>query len=125
MFLIVIYSRGVLLDLYRRHKKAGKIFTSDIFTDDNEEEYKIDIADSEADIDNIFINNETVNFFENALHTLKQQDKDIIKLMYYYNYKQREIAEILGMTESNVSTRLARAKVKLFVYLKGEIYDRL
>jgi RNA polymerase sigma-70 factor, ECF subfamily len=123
--LIVIYSRGVLFDLYRRRKKTGKIFTSNIFLDDNEEEYEIDIADSDVDLDNILINKETVKLLENTLHTLKQQDKDIIKLMYYYNYRQREIAEILSMTESNVSTRLARAKIKLFVLLKGELYDRL
>ena len=36
--------------------------------------------------------------------------RDLLVLRYYYEAKTREIAIILGMSESNVRTRLSRAQ---------------
>ena len=41
--------------------------------------------------------------------TLKQVDREII-LMYLYGEKQSFIAQVLGLTESNVSSKINRLK---------------
>lgn len=54
-----------------------------------------------------------------AVMSLKQSYREIIHLYYYLGYKTEEIAEILGMNENNVRSRLARARNAIEKTLKG------
>lgn len=54
----------------------------------------------------------TLELFSSIL-MLKNKYKDVILLFYYQEMKIREIAEILDITEANVSMRLQRARVLL------------
>lgn len=52
--------------------------------------------------------------------TLPQNYRTVIYLYYYEGYSVKEIAEIVGTSESNVQNRLMRARKKLESMLKKE-----
>ncbi len=76
----------------------------------------------------LFINNEEESIKANShnndvLHSiflLPKQDRLIIHLYYYENYKVKEIANILNMKETTVKQRLFRNREKLKDILKEE-----
>jgi len=47
------------------------------------------------------------------LHTLPQREQEILRLKYHDGLKHKEIAAILGITESTVTTHLLRARDRL------------
>ena len=55
-----------------------------------------------------------------TLNKLPQNYKAVIHLYYYEGYDVKEIADILGITESNVQIRLMRARNKMKVLLETE-----
>ena len=77
----------------------------------------------------LFINNEEEQIKDkessdellNSLFLLPKQDRLIIHLYYYENYKVKEIASILRMKENNVKQRLHRDREKLKDILKEEL----
>lgn len=52
---------------------------------------------------------EKVELLYKLIHQLPKMDKALM-LLYLDNYKQKEIAEILGITISNVATKISRIK---------------
>lgn len=57
--------------------------------------------------------------------TLSEKEKKVIILYYVYGHKLKEIAEIIGETETNTRTLSARAKKKLKVKLEeGGYHER-
>ena len=56
-----------------------------------------------------------------SLLTLPETERIIITLYYYEDMPVKEIAEITGMTESNVKVRLFRSRQKLYDDLKGKL----
>ena len=77
----------------------------------------------------LFINNEEEQIKDkesedevlNSLFLLPKQDRLIIHLYYYENYKVKEIANILKMKENTVKQRLHRDREKLRDILKEEL----
>lgn len=51
--------------------------------------------------------------FEPFLSRLPAREIDLIKLYFYHNKKQKEIAEIFGVTQGAISHRLSRASKRL------------
>lgn len=51
---------------------------------------------------------------ENILNKLDKDLKDIVILFYYNDFKQEEIASILGIPKGTVKSRLHRARTELF-----------
>ncbi len=96
------------LDKVRRNKKAP--FSS---------EYIYNLTDKNN-------NYEHSEIFD-CISTLKDNYKKIIMLYYYENYSIKEISAILRINESNVTTRLdrARKKIKSIVLKRREYNDRL
>ncbi|MDO4493173.1 MAG: RNA polymerase sigma factor [Clostridia bacterium] len=58
-----------------------------------------------------------------AVHALDEKYRDVVHLFYYEDYSVKEIASILQTTESNVKSRLHRARETLRERLKGEYAD--
>lgn len=59
-----------------------------------------------------------------AVMKLTPKYRTVIHLYYYEEYSVKEIADIIGASETNVTTRLARAREKLKkLLLKEGIYD--
>lgn len=49
----------------------------------------------------------------NAVNTLEIELREVVALYYFEDFKQKDIAEILGIKEGTVRTRLLRARRKL------------
>lgn len=54
-----------------------------------------------------------------AVCKLNQQLRAVVVLYYYHGFSGKEISSILGITESNVKTRLSRARKHLRILLEG------
>ena len=66
------------------------------------------------------INDDTVL---NAVSDLETKYREVILLFYYQELKVKEIAGILGISESAVTVRLSRARNQLKITLKGWYFD--
>jgi len=56
---------------------------------------------------------------KNAINKLNSKDRSIICLFYFEGYSVREIANILNMTETSITTRMQRIRRKLGNLLEG------
>ncbi len=54
-----------------------------------------------------------------AIHQLPAPFREVILLYYYQNYGIGEIAELLGLPEGTISSRLSRGRKKLETILEG------
>lgn len=52
--------------------------------------------------------------------SLRKEEKEVIELMYYKGYTQREIAQMMNMPLGTVKTRMARAIKNLRYYFKKD-----
>ena len=50
---------------------------------------------------------------QTLLHTLPQREQDVLRLKFHDGLKHKEIADILGITETTVTTHLLRARDRL------------
>lgn len=63
--------------------------------------------------DSILMRKEQQEIFQKALDSLKENQRTAIVLSKYDDLSQREIAEIMGISEGNVESLLFRAKANL------------
>jgi RNA polymerase sigma-70 factor, ECF subfamily len=57
------------------------------------------------------------------VNTLRGEEKEVIEMMYFKGYTQREIAEIMGTPLGTVKTRMSRAIKNLRYYFKKDWKD--
>ena len=65
---------------------------------------------------------DTVEQLYNAIHQLPKTDVALV-LLYLDELSYREMAEVLGISESNVGVKLNRAKKALSELMKGESHE--
>jgi RNA polymerase sigma-70 factor, ECF subfamily len=65
---------------------------------------------------------ETVEQLYNAIHQLPKTDAALV-LLYLDELSYREMADVLGISESNVGVKLNRAKKTLSVLMKGQSHE--
>ncbi|GIO14749.1 DNA-directed RNA polymerase sigma-70 factor [Cohnella xylanilytica] len=58
------------------------------------------------------------------LLALPEKYKTVLYLYYYEEYSVRDIAELLGVNESTIQTRLARGRKRLKIDLEGNFHDQ-
>lgn len=87
-----------------------------ILSDEEEINQFVDSTDPEE----ILITNETHNIILNAINSLNEKYRDVCILKYVNKLKEREIAEILGITPKNVNIRIFRGKQLLRDALRKE-----
>jgi RNA polymerase sigma-70 factor (ECF subfamily) len=98
------------IDYIRRNKKHRSI-SSDI------DITNVNIIDRTNDIEGNLILSENIKILHNFINQLSFIDKTLI-YFYLEDLKYREIAEILGISEKNVSIKLHRIKRLLKEYFK-------
>ncbi len=116
--LLVIYTRNTARDFVKR--KSNRLHLPLFFTDDEEEETELPIADDAPLPDEVVIRQETVDRTAAAIDALPESQRHAVLLKYRYGYTDREIAKILCISETAVSSRLNRAREALKKLLKGE-----
>lgn len=103
------YAYNAAIDLYRRHKVENELFTSQFYhTEDGDK--PIDYLDPSFDLDKIVLDKETI---VEAFHMIKDFPpslKIVAVCKWQYGYRNKEIAELLHISESVVSTRVSRAR---------------
>lgn len=115
--LIVIYAKNASLDLLRKKSRKNKHFSS-TYSDDDEVEND-ELPDDTDTPEEIIINRDIGERLAKYINMLPDSQREVIMLKYYHEMKEKEIAEILNITESTVSTRLSRAKEKLRELIGG------
>ncbi len=65
---------------------------------------------------------ETVEQLYNAIHQLPKADTALV-LLYLDELSYREMAEVLGISESNVGVKLNRVKKTLSALMNGESHE--
>ena len=66
---------------------------------------------------------QSIGYITECVQRLPEKYRTIIHLYYYEEYNQKEIADMLGMKENTVASRLARGREKLKKMLEKEEYE--
>ncbi len=101
-------SLNTLLAKVRKEKEKNKIITEPLL-----------FADQHAPIVMADDNHELLSL---VIRSLKDVDKAIV-ILFLEGYKNNEIAQMLAITPTNVSTRLNRVKTELKVKFKNHRYE--
>ena len=92
---------NVAISFYRVNKK----FKNNISFTDAKMEIEAEVVDSSTSEENL-------NLLQQQVAALKELDKALI-ILYFEEKSYKEIAEIIGITETNVATKISRIKEKL------------
>ncbi len=109
--MIVIYTMNTSLDFLR--KKARRIKAGTLTYEDEDEVKEYEIPDDQDTPEEVIIKKDIEERLGKYVGLLPDPQREVIMLKYYYSKKDKEIAEILNIDESAVSSRLNRAKAKL------------
>lgn len=115
---IVIFTKRTVIDFFRKKKKQVKII--DIIYDDDGEENEYEAADDSPLPDEIVISKERAMNLGRCIDSLSEKQRHIILLRYYYGLSEKEIAGLMSMTESAVSSCVDRAKKSLREKIGGD-----
>ena len=115
---IVICTKRTVIDFFRKKKKQVKII--DIIYDDDGEENEYEAADDSPLPDEIVISKERAMNLGRCIDSLSEKQRHIILLRYYYGLSEKEIAGLMSMTESAVSSCVDRAKKSLRDKIGGD-----
>lgn len=96
-------ARNVLMD---HVKQVKKLRSDDLEEGRIKNLYEENYVDKKIDIENKIL-------LEKALNKLKEEEKEVIVLSKYQDLKYKEIAEMMGLTESAVKVKVHRAIKKL------------
>jgi RNA polymerase sigma-70 factor (ECF subfamily) len=90
------------------------------------EEFDFDLAsDSAADAPDRFVERqESADLLSKSLARLKLEYREVLLLREFQNLSYREIAEVLGETESAVKSKIFKARQRLFEILRPILRER-
>ncbi len=101
----VIIAKNTSLDMLEKEKRhKGLISFEEIKEFDATEEFDLKTIDKKEIL--------------KIINKLCEEDRDIILMKYYYNYKEKEIAQMLGISYQASRKRIQRAREKLEKYLR-------
>jgi len=101
---VVIIVRNIALDYYRRIKRLAE-------TSFDEKDYIIE--DQDIDPAAMFEQMENRDLFRQKVAKLRPIYAEVLALRYSFEYSDRDIAELLGISGETVRTRLRRARQQL------------
>lgn len=86
-----------------------------------------DLADDEKDLERNYIQKENKILLHRVVKMLKPEYQQILWLIYFENFSNKEAARILGKTTHNVETLVYRARKALKTKLieEGYVYEKL
>ena len=108
-----IYRIAYNMAISETRKKANDIISIDesVLSDVPDEPEETFLDDLEANLRVVYLNR--------ALEQLSPDERAMILLFYKENKTMEEIAMIIGLTETNVKTKMFRIRKKLFVLIKN------
>ena len=115
--LLVVYNRNVVYNFIK--KKENKLKKVPLVYEEDDEEKIIDIPDEQLTPEELIIDKEAIINFADLVDRLPEAQRDVM-ILFQHGYKNKKIAKVLHITESNVSTRILRAKKALRMMMEGE-----
>lgn len=103
-------ARNAITDYYRSRKNTHFISL----------ELAVEPVDSKLDPSDITVLNETQRHLRKALALLNQRERDIIALKFWGGFSNRDIAKLIGISESNTGVILFRAMRRLRIILESQ-----
>lgn len=103
-------ARNTITDYYRSQKQILLV---------SQEQTEI-LVDARPDPIDVVVFNDTQRFLLRALASLSQREQDIIALKFWSGLSNREIAKLLGISESNTGVILYRAMRHLRTLLESQ-----
>ena len=101
---IVILVRNTAIDFYRRRKKEKVISFEDL---------ERPLPDWNAPVDEQIISSLEGQEAARLLGELEEKTRSLLILRYYHGYRNKEIAQLLGMTQAQVALGLHRGRERL------------
>ena len=108
---MVTIVKHISIDIYNKNKKAT-VFSL--------EDYDEDIDSTEETVEELVIRQEEYGLLKEAIVALNDTLREPLILQITNGMKEKEIAETLGISVSNVGARLTRAKQKIRQYMNGK-----
>jgi RNA polymerase sigma factor (sigma-70 family) len=100
---IFAITRNVVVDYYR---EQGKVHTTSIYE-------AVDMPSGEPDPEEALESKEEKQLLHACISTLSQDEQELVRLKFAMEMTNRDIAKVLGLSESNVGVRLYRIVRKL------------
>ena len=104
------------IDSIRKSKK-------DPFLTDNDEDFKLGASDPMVDSEELELVGLKAEIAMEAINELSPAYKSVFSLYVFEEYKHKEIAEILGISEGTSKSNLAKAKLNLQKILKEKFMN--
>ena len=109
---LVIITRNCAITILNRQRRDSTVNIEDLE------------LPAPSDVEGSVISDCTTDDIMSVIDNLKDHLKEPFLLKYAYNMSHKEIAQLLGITESNATVRIHRAKTKLAQLLRnGGIAD--
>ena len=117
--LLHTYAYNAAIDIYRRNRKSSELFSSTVYhSDDTNENIQIELKDGTFDLERYFLDKTLIVEIFHMIEQFPPSLKTVALLKWDFNYRNNEIAEILNINESAVSTRVYRARQYLVKLLE-------
>lgn len=117
--LLVIYMKNTAKDHLRKQKRRLKT-VSQTYEDENGEEQEYIIPDNADAPDEVLIKREHSRQLAECIDLLPEGQRHALLLKYKYGYKESDIAKVLMISETAVSSRINRAKETLRKMIGGD-----
>ena len=104
---IWLIARSTVYDYFYVEKREQEIIKEVAYLYGNENNNFVD-----SDV-NCFLNRELEEYLDEAIHLLKDSERDLIKLKYMDKLSSEEIGSLLGISDALVRVRLQRIRLKL------------
>lgn len=122
--LLALCTRNAALDLYRKNKKRQDHESNLPFDPEHEQELLPEmknLTEQAVSPDKLVLNEENKHRVAQMIADLDDIYRDVLILQYRYHMKNKEIAEILKISENTVGVRLYRAKQILLQERRTEL----
>lgn len=117
--MVVIYTRNTSLDLLRKKSRQNGAVSPNRTDGEegNNEEYEL--PDNNGNPEETVISKDISERLGKYVNMLPDPQREVIMLKFYHGMKEKEIAKILNISESTVSSRISRATAKLREMIGG------
>lgn len=110
--LLHTYAYNAAIDIYRRNDKGSDLF-SPIIHHSEDGDTTIDLLDQSINLEQTVLDNALIVEIFNMIENFPPKVRSVALLKWRYHCKNNEIAEILKISESSVSSHIQHARKRL------------
>jgi RNA polymerase sigma-70 factor (ECF subfamily) len=112
--LIYVCAKNMAINHYNKlfHQSENEM-SATYYSDDESEGIQRSFADESVDIVQTVLDNEFLRYVAELIKVLPNDQQAVIMLKYFYNFRNDEIADIMGVNRNNIDSKVYRAKNNL------------